>query len=67
MDAFRILFARLRAIWRRNAIVDEIRDEMNTHLDMRAEDLERRGLPPEEARRTAALIWQSRRPAGPRI
>jgi predicted permease len=46
-------FARLRALWRRDAIADEIREEMNVHLEMRAADFERQGLAPREARRAA--------------
>jgi predicted permease len=46
-------FVRLRALWRRDAIADEIREEMNVHLDLRARDFERQGLPPREARRAA--------------
>jgi predicted permease len=57
VNSLRILLARLRAIWRRNAIRDEIREEMNTHLEMRAEDFVRQGLPPREARRAAALAF----------
>ncbi len=57
MNSLRILLARLRAIWRRNAIIDEIREEMNAHLDMRAEDFVRQGVPPGEARRAAAVAF----------
>src|SRR5262245_22746281 len=55
MHALRVVFARLRAIWRRNAIADEIREELNGHLEMLTEDLTRQGLPPHEARRAAGL------------
>jgi putative ABC transport system permease protein len=44
-------------MWRREAIADEIREEMNAHLDMRAEEFERQGLPPREARRAASLAF----------
>ncbi len=62
MMSLRILLARLRALWRRNAIADEIREEMNGHVEMLAEDLTRQGVTPEEARRAAALRCEWRVP-----
>jgi len=53
MRALRILLARLRALFRRNGISREIRDEMTFHIDMRAEDLARDGQPSDDARKTA--------------
>src|SRR5262245_44738342 len=53
MNSLRILFARFRAMWHRNAIADEIREEMNAHLEMLTEDLVRQGVPPHDARRAA--------------
>jgi putative ABC transport system permease protein len=50
MTWIRVALARLRALVRRDAIVDEIREEMDFHVDMRAEDYARDGLPPEDAR-----------------
>jgi putative ABC transport system permease protein len=46
--------ARLRALVRRDAIAGEIREELQIHVAMRAEDLERQGLSPVDARRQAA-------------
>ena len=55
MHSLRILYARLRAIWRRNAIADEIREELHAHVEMLTEDLVRQGVPPQEARRAAGV------------
>jgi predicted permease len=54
MTFLRILLARARALFRRDAIVDEIREEMDFHLDMRAQDYTRGGLDERQARREAA-------------
>ncbi|MCR4373317.1 MAG: ADOP family duplicated permease [Acidobacteria bacterium] len=48
------LLARLRALWRRDVIADEISDELQFHLEMRIQELEDRGVPPAEARQRAA-------------
>jgi predicted permease len=53
MRAWRALVARLRALARRNVVADEIRDEMEFHLAMRAAEYEARGLSPDAARRLA--------------
>lgn len=45
----------LRRLFGRERFERELRDELEFHLDARVEDLERRGLPPEEARRLARL------------
>jgi predicted permease len=50
---WRIVLARCRALLRRDAIADEIEEEMQFHLEMRVEALQRRGLQPDEARRQA--------------
>jgi hypothetical protein len=39
----RTVMARVRALWRRDAITDEISDEMQFHLDQRADALEHQG------------------------
>lgn len=53
------LMARLRSLWRglrRRALVeDEMREEFRQHLELRTEDLIRRGMAPEEAARRARL------------
>jgi putative ABC transport system permease protein len=54
MYAIRVALARLRALLRRNAIADEIREELQFHVEMRAQELARDGLDAREAR-TAAL------------
>jgi hypothetical protein len=48
------VWARLRALLRRDVIADEIAEELRFHIDMRTEELERRGLSPVEARRSAS-------------
>lgn len=53
----RTAYARLRAIWRRDAIADEIREEMRGHLDLRAADFERQGLSRSDAERAAHLAF----------
>jgi predicted permease len=53
MIVLRLLLARCRAWFRRDAIADEIRDEIGFHLQMRAAEFERNGLPPDDARRAA--------------
>jgi putative ABC transport system permease protein len=54
MGWFRIAAARARALFRRDAIADEIREELDFHLDMRASEYARDGLTPDQARREAA-------------
>jgi putative ABC transport system permease protein len=51
---FQRLVSRLRAVWRRNGVADEIAEEMQFHLEMRIDELEQRGLSPAEARRAAS-------------
>jgi putative ABC transport system permease protein len=46
------VWARLRALFRRNVISDEISEELGFHLDMRVEELEQCGVPSIEARRS---------------
>lgn len=54
MRLLRLALARFRALFRRNAIADEIRDEMRFHVDMRTADFRARGLPETDARRAAS-------------
>lgn len=49
----RILLARVRGLLHRDAIAQEIREELRIHMEMRTEEYERRGLPPEAARQQA--------------
>jgi predicted permease len=53
MRLFRILRNRLRALLGRDAVVDEIQEEIQFHIDERSVEYQRRGLSPDEARRAA--------------
>ena len=53
MSLWRIVLARFRAFWRRDAVADEIREEMESHLQMKTQELAERRLDPAEARRVA--------------
>jgi putative ABC transport system permease protein len=52
---------RLRGLWRSEAIHREIAEEMQFHIDMRAADNVRAGMPAEEARREAEARFGHRR------
>jgi predicted permease len=54
MRILRHALARCRALVRRDAVAGEIRDEMQFHLLMRAEEYERQGLRADDARRAAS-------------
>jgi len=45
----------IRGLWRRADVEAEMQEEFLHHMEMRAEDLERRGIHPREARRQAHL------------
>ena len=49
------MLQRVRNLWRRERLHAEIEEELRSHIEMAAEDGERAGMPPEEARRTARL------------
>jgi predicted permease len=53
MRLLRTAAARLKALFRRDAVAGEIREELQFHLDMRAEEYRQGGLPSDEARRAA--------------
>src|SRR5687768_16633330 len=53
MLAFRVAIARLRALFRRDATADEIREELQFHVAMRADEYARDGLDAGAARRAA--------------
>src|SRR4051812_1762879 len=53
MHAYRLLRDRLRALLGRDAIAEEIHEEIQFHLSERIRELERRGLSPAAARRAA--------------
>src|SRR5687767_12355706 len=46
------LLRRLRTLWHRDRVEDEIQRELEFHVAMEAAERERRGLSPAEARRT---------------
>jgi putative ABC transport system permease protein len=54
MRWIRIARARLRAWFRHDVVAEEIREELDFHVDMRAKEYAREGLAPEDARRQAA-------------
>src|SRR5687767_3760143 len=54
MLAIRLAIARFRALFRRDATTDEIREELSFHVQMRTEEYARHGLD-EDAARQAAL------------
>jgi predicted permease len=53
MLAIRIAIARLHALFRRNATTDEIREELQFHVAMRADEYARQGLDASTARQAA--------------
>lgn len=53
MAAIRIAIARIRALFRRNATTDEIREELQFHVQMRADEYTRQGLDARTARQAA--------------
>src|SRR3954465_5181510 len=53
MLAIRIVIARLRALFRRDATTDEIREELQFHVDMRTSEYAGRGLDGSPARHAA--------------
>ena len=68
MLAFRIALARLRALFRRDSTTDEIREELDFHVAMRADEYARRG--PRCGRGTpggTAPLRQCRGDSGPRL
>jgi len=53
MKGWRVVRDRLRGLFRRDAVIGDIDDEMRAHIDLAAEENQRRGMPPDEARRAA--------------
>ncbi len=53
MDLIRLAMARIRALFRRDATTDEIREELQFHVAMRTDEYGQRGLDPQAARRAA--------------
>jgi hypothetical protein len=50
MESLRVFFARLRSLFRKQKLEDELAAEIESHLEMQVEDLVRQGITPEEAR-----------------
>src|SRR6185295_3928398 len=57
LTSLRVLIARLRGWWYRHDDADDLNVEVDTHLALLAEDYERRGFTPDEARRQARLAF----------
>ena len=53
MHLIRLAIARVRALFRHDATTDEIREELQFHVDMRADEYGRRGLDAQAARQLA--------------
>src|SRR5204862_5981824 len=53
MGIFGPLAARLRGLFRRDAVLDDIDEELRAHVEMAIEANLERGMSPEEARRAA--------------
>ena len=53
MPGIRIAIARIRALFRRDATTDEIREELHFHVQMRTEEYEREGLDARAAHQAA--------------
>jgi putative ABC transport system permease protein len=53
MSAIRFVIARVRALFRRDAIADEIHEELQFHVAMRSDEYARHGLDEGEARKLA--------------
>src|SRR6266550_1913225 len=53
MEWLNILIARLRGLVRRDAVIQDIEDEMRSHLEMETQTNIERGMKPEEARASA--------------
>src|SRR5215813_813627 len=55
MQHFNVLWCRLRALWRKEQIYDEIDEELRFHIDTRVQESIRRGMEPDEAKRDAEM------------
>src|SRR3954464_6491125 len=53
MPGIRVALARLRALFRRDATMDEIREELQFHVEMRTDEYASRGLGAPAARQAA--------------
>src|SRR5262245_420 len=59
MEWFNILIARLRALFRRESILQDIDEELRTHIELATEENLKRGLPPDEAQAAALKSFGS--------
>jgi predicted permease len=53
MERLNILVARLRGLFRREAVIDDIEEELRFHVEMEEQANVERGMDPDEARRAA--------------
>jgi len=53
MEWFKILITRLRALVRRDAVIDDIEEEMRSHIEWETQTNIERGMKPHEARQAA--------------
>src|SRR6266542_6105277 len=53
MEWFKILMARLRALFRRESVSQDIEEELRIHVEMETETNIERGMAPDEARAAA--------------
>ena len=53
MGQLKVFSARVQGLFRREAVIGDIDEEMRLHLEMQVEANVERGMPPEEARRAA--------------
>jgi predicted permease len=53
MEGFRILIARLRALFRRESVLQDIDEELRVHIEMATEENLKRGMWPDDARAAA--------------
>src|SRR5215467_16240954 len=53
MEWFNILRARLRVLFRRESVLQDIEEELRVHVEMETETNIKRGMPPDEARARA--------------
>src|SRR5947209_5980883 len=58
-----VLAARLRGLFRRDAVLDDIDEELRAHVEMATEANVERGMSPEEARREALASFGNVAPA----
>src|SRR6266498_4599299 len=53
MEWFNIFMARLRALFRRESVLQDIEEELRIHVEVETETNIKRGMPPDEARAAA--------------